>query len=141
MSQREIRTTTVGSYPVPDWFAAHPTEEARVDPTRVVFAIQREAGIDLPTEGELYRVDLNHPDTNGMIDYFVLAMSGVRTKMGRSDWDAFSRHTPMSFRRKPAGGVEGPLGEGGLNPLAECPAAPGGAGRPMRITLTTTAHV
>src|SRR5260370_36960462 len=128
MSQLEIRTTHVGSYPVPEVFAAHPAEEARIDATRAVFAIQREAGIDLPTEGELYRFDLNHPDTNGMIDYFVRAMSGVRTKMGRSDWDAFARHTPMSFRRKPAGVVAGPIGARGLDLLAECAAAAAVAG-------------
>lgn len=137
MPEPEIRTTTVGSYPVPEWFAAHPSEEARIDATRVVFAIQREAGIDLPTEGELYRFDLNHPDTNGMIDYFVRAMSGVRTKMGRSDWEAFARHAPMSFRRKPAGVVEGPVGEGGLNLLADCAAAAAVAGGPFKFTVTS----
>ena len=66
-----ILTTTVGSYPVPDWLVALPSEQALVDATRVVFATQREAGIDLPTDGEMYRYDINHPDTNGMIDYFV----------------------------------------------------------------------
>ena len=66
-----ILTTTVGSYPVPDWLAALPSEQALLDATRVVFDLQRQAGIDLPTDGELYRFDVNHPDTNGMIDYFV----------------------------------------------------------------------
>ena len=50
-----ILTTTVGSYPVPDWLAALPSEQAVIDATRVVFDIQRQAGIDLPTDGELYR--------------------------------------------------------------------------------------
>ena len=36
---------------------------------RVVFDLQRQAGIDLPTDGELYRFDVNHPDTNGMIEH------------------------------------------------------------------------
>jgi methionine synthase II (cobalamin-independent) len=44
-----ILTTTVGSYPVPDWLAALPSEQAVIDATRVVFDIQRQAGIDLPT--------------------------------------------------------------------------------------------
>src|SRR6185369_11778444 len=66
-----ILTTTVGSYPVPDWLAALPSEQAVIDATRVVFDIQRQAGIDLPTDGELYRFDVNHPDTNGMIEYFI----------------------------------------------------------------------
>ena len=52
-----IQTTTVGSYPVPDWLTAAPSRQARLDATRVVFGIQRQAGIDLPTDGELYRFD------------------------------------------------------------------------------------
>ena len=71
MNNPRILTTTVGSYPVPDWLAALPSEQALLDATRVVFDLQRQAGIDLPTDGELYRFDVNHPDTNGMIDYFV----------------------------------------------------------------------
>src|SRR5437899_10984497 len=73
-----ILTTTVGSYPVPDWLAALPSEQALLDATRVVFDLQRQAGIDLPTDGELYRFDVNHPDTNGMIEYFVHKFGGVR---------------------------------------------------------------
>jgi hypothetical protein len=78
-----ILTTTVGSYPVPDWLAALPSEQALIDATRVVFDLQRQAGIDLPTDGELYRFDVNHPDTNGMIDYFVHKLGGVRREVGR----------------------------------------------------------
>ena len=54
-SEPAILTTTVGSYPVPDWLPALPSEQARLDATRVVFQIQRQARIDLPTDGELYR--------------------------------------------------------------------------------------
>src|SRR6184192_1415027 len=93
-----ILTTTVGSYPIPDWLAALPSEQARLDATRMVFNIQRQAGIDLPTDGELYRFDVNHPDTNGMIEYFIRPMAGVRARMGRSDHEAFQRHAPMQFR-------------------------------------------
>src|SRR5580692_3277816 len=107
----EILTTTVGSYPVPDWLAALPSEQARQDATRVVFGMQRQAGIDLPTDGELYRFDVNHPDTNGMIDYFVRPMGGIRSVLGRTDHEAFIRQSHMKFRRKAAGVVEGPLAE------------------------------
>ena len=75
-----ILTTTVGSYPVPDWLAALPSEQALLDATRVVFDLQRQAGIDLPTDGELYRFDVNHPDTNGMIDYFVSRLGGISVR-------------------------------------------------------------
>src|SRR5256885_3467118 len=115
MDTPRIRTTTVGSYPTPDWLNALPSDQARDDAMRVVFDTQRKAGIDLPTDGELYRFDVNHPDTNGMIDYFVGSMGGIRTRLGRSDWDTFQRTRTMGFRAKPAGVVVDQLGEGGLN--------------------------
>ncbi len=137
MSNPQIRTTTVGSYPVPDWFAASPSEQARLDVMRVIFDTQRQAGIDLPTEGEIYRFDLNHPDTNGMIDYFVGPMSGMRTQLGRSDWEAFARLHQMQFRRKPAAVVVGEIGEGGLNLLADCASAASVAPGPFKFTVTS----
>jgi 5-methyltetrahydropteroyltriglutamate--homocysteine methyltransferase len=132
-----ILTTTVGSYPVPDWLAALPSEQARLDATRVVFDIQRQAGIDLPTEGELYRFDVNHPDTNGMIDYFIRPMAGVRASLGRSEHEAFLRKDAMRFRKKAAGVVTGPLGEGGLNLLADCELAASVSSGPFKFTVTS----
>src|SRR5690349_12346256 len=120
MADLAIKTTTVGSYPLPAWLPAMPSEESLIDATRVIFQIQREAGIDLPTDGEMYRFDVNHPDTNGMIEYFVRPMSGMRTVVGRGDWEAFAKKQTMSFRAKPAAVVESELGEGGLNLLADC---------------------
>ena len=136
-SEPLILTTTVGSYPLPEWLAALPSEQARLDATRVVFDIQRQAGIDLPTDGELYRFDVNHPDTNGMIDYFVRPMAGIRAQVGRSDHEAFARTDSMRFRRKAAGVVEGELGEGSLNLLADCELAAGVAGGPFKFTVTS----
>jgi 5-methyltetrahydropteroyltriglutamate--homocysteine methyltransferase len=130
-------TTTVGSYPVPAWLAALPSEQARLDATRVVFDIQRQAGIDLPTDGELYRFDVNHPDTNGMIEYFIRPMGGVRSAVGRSDAEAFGRQPGMSFRRKPAGVVEGALAEGSLNLAADCALAASVAGGDFKFTVTS----
>jgi 5-methyltetrahydropteroyltriglutamate--homocysteine methyltransferase len=131
------QTTTVGSYPVPNWLSALPSEEALIDATRVVFQIQREAGIDLPTDGELYRFDINHPDTNGMIEYFVRPLSGMRTVVGRGDWEAFAKQRTMSFRAKPAAVVEGKLGSGGLNLLADCQRAAAVSGGDFKFTLTS----
>jgi 5-methyltetrahydropteroyltriglutamate--homocysteine methyltransferase len=132
-----ILTTTVGSYPVPDWLAALPSEQAVIDATRVIFAIQRDAGIDLPTDGELYRFDVNHPDTNGMIEYFIRPMAGVSGRVGRSAADDFSRQSGMGFRRKPAGIVTGPLGEGSLNLMGDCRRAAEIAGGPFKFTVTS----
>lgn len=137
MSEPSILTTTVGSYPVPDWLAALPSEQARLDATRVVFDVQRQAGIDLPTDGELYRFDVNHPDTNGMIEYFIRPMAGIRAQVGRADHEAFAAVNAMKFRRKAAGVVEGPLGEGSLNLMADCELAASVAGGPFKFTVTS----
>ena len=132
-----IRTTTVGSYPVPDWLSALPSEQALVDATRMVFSLQRQLGIDLPVDGEFYRFDVNHPDTNGMIDYFVRPMAGMRTVLGRSDHEAFAALSQMKFRSKAAAAVEGPIGEGGLNLLADCQRAAAVAGGAFKFTVTS----
>ena len=132
-----ILTTTVGSYPVPEWLAALPSEQGVIDATRVVFNIQRQAGIDLPTDGELYRFDVNHPDTNGMIEYFIRPMSGISSVVGRSITEEFTRHSPMGFRRKPAGVVTGALGEGSLNLLNDCQRAASVSGGAFKFTVTS----
>src|SRR5438093_5171746 len=102
-----ILTTVVGSYPVPEWLVALPSEQALIDATSVVFQIQELAGIDVVADGELYRFDVNHPDTNGMIDYFVRPFGGVRGAIGLADVDAFAKVAGMQFRARPAGVVEG----------------------------------
>jgi 5-methyltetrahydropteroyltriglutamate--homocysteine methyltransferase len=132
-----ILTTTVGSYPYPAWLAAMPSEQSLLDATRVVVDIQRQAGIDLPTDGELYRFDVNHPETNGMIEYFITPLSGVRAAVGHSDWREFQRRQGMGFRRKPAGVVEGELGEGSLNLPADCERSMAVAGRNLKFTVTS----
>jgi 5-methyltetrahydropteroyltriglutamate--homocysteine methyltransferase len=137
MSEPRILTTTVGSYPIPDWLAALPSEQAVIDATRVVFSIQRQAGIDLPTDGELYRFDVNHPDTNGMIEYFIRPMAGIEQIAGRSAAEAFARQAGMGFRRKPAGVVTGPLGEGSLDLLRDCQRAKDVAGGQFKFTVTS----
>src|SRR5256886_5139974 len=136
-SAPRILTTTVGSYPVPDWLAALPSEQALLDATRVVFDLQCQAGIDMPTDGELYRFNVNHPDTNGMIEYFVHKFGGVRREVGRCDTAAFRAKTEMRFRDKPAAVVTGPITEGVLNLPEDCARAASVAGGPFKFTLTS----
>ena len=137
MSTPSILTTTVGSYPIPAWLAASPSEEAVIDATRVVVDTQRQAGIDLPTDGELYRFDVNHPDTNGMIEYFIRPLAGVRTDTGYSEWAEYRAMQSMAFRAKPAGVVEGPIGEGSLNLPAACARTVEVAGPAVKFTVTS----
>jgi 5-methyltetrahydropteroyltriglutamate--homocysteine methyltransferase len=131
-----IRTTVVGSYPVPDWLAAAPSEQALADATRVVIATQEQAGIDLVCDGELYRFDLNHPETNGMIEYFTRPMSGIRSDIAFSEWLDYAKSAGMRFRARPPGVVDGPVGAGTLNLPIACARAKSLATRPLKFTLT-----
>src|SRR5438874_767784 len=115
MPAPRIRTTVVGSYPLPDWLAAAPSEQALVDATRVVIATQEQAGIDVVCDGELYRFDVNHPQTNGMSEYFVRPLAGMRPDIAFSEWIDYSKRSGTRFRTRPPGVVEGPIGAGSLN--------------------------
>src|SRR3954468_22904811 len=131
-----IRTTVVGSYPVPDWLVALPSQQSLIDATRVVFKIQEMAGIDVVADGELYRFDINHPDTNGMIEYFIRPMSGIRSSISRADIQEFSKLEGMGFRSEPAGVVEGPIDEGTLDLPRDYRRARALTKHPMKFTLT-----
>jgi 5-methyltetrahydropteroyltriglutamate--homocysteine methyltransferase len=132
-----ILTTTVGSYPIPDWLVALPSEQALIDAIRVVFDIQRQAGIDLPTDGELYRFDINHPETNGMIEYFIHRFGGIRSSVGREDVAAFRAKAEMRYRTKPSAVVTGPLAEGTLNLPEDSVRAAYIARGPFKFTVTS----
>lgn len=98
-----------------DWLAANPTRQALEDATKVVLKTQELAEIDLVADGELYRFDVNHPETNGMIEYFVNPLGNVRSEITRSDVAAFGKQKGMSFRKRPAAVVEGAINEGTLD--------------------------
>jgi 5-methyltetrahydropteroyltriglutamate--homocysteine methyltransferase len=115
MAKPEIKTKVVGSYPVPSWLAANPCAPALRDAILVVLKTQELAGIDLVSDGELSRFDVSHPETNGMIDYFIRPMGGISSALTREDLAQFAAEQRMGFRAQPAGVVEGPLTEGTLN--------------------------
>ena len=110
-----IRTTVVGSYPVPPWLQALPTTPALRDAIMVVVRTQELAGIDVVSDGELSRFDVNHPETNGMIEYFVHPLEGVSSTCSRAEIEQFRSLPGMKFRTAPAGVVRGPIGEGTMN--------------------------
>ena len=132
-----IQTTLVGSYPVPQWLTAHPSQQGLRDATAVVLHLQELAGIDLAVDGELYRFNPDHPETNGMIEYFVQPLDGVRSAIRRSDIELFRSQSHLDFRRRPAGVVEGPIGEGTLD-LVEAYSRVAELSRaPIKFTLTS----
>ena len=136
MKTPRILTTVVGSYPFPDWLAALPSEQAVLDATRVVIHTQEQAGLDLVCDGELYRFDVNHPETNGMIEYFVRPLAGVRADIAFSEWIEYSKGAATRFRTRPPGVVEGPIGAGALNLPVACARARALTSRPFKFTLT-----
>src|SRR2546426_9009804 len=82
-----VMTTVVGSYPVPSWLAGNSSRSVLRDAILTVLKTQELAGLDLISDGELQRFDPGHPETNGMIDYFVSRMDGIRTRFSRPDLD------------------------------------------------------
>ncbi len=136
MTAPAIRTTVVGSYPVPEWLIALPSQQALIDATKVVFKIQELAGIDVVADGELYRWDVNHPDTNGMIEYFIRPLDGIRSRVTRKDIEEFKRLEGMGFRAAPAGVVEGAIDEGTLMLSEDYRRARACTSHPMKFTLT-----
>jgi 5-methyltetrahydropteroyltriglutamate--homocysteine methyltransferase len=132
-----IRTTVVGSYPIPDWLRACPTRGALRDAMMVVLKTQELAGIDVVADGELSRFDVNHPETNGMIDYFTRRLSGIRPMLSRAEREAFRRDAGLSYRSEPAGVVEQKLGEGTLDLPRDCALARSLTRAPLKFTLTS----
>lgn len=131
-----IQTTVIGSYPIPDWLAAFPSEQALLDATAVVIKTQENAGIDLVTDGELCRFNINHPESNGMIDYFVRPLENVRTTLSRSELLHFRENEEMNYRSKPSGLVEGEIDEGTLNLLEDYHRARNLTSSPLKFTVT-----
>lgn len=132
----QIKTTVVGSYPVPAWLVANPSEQAVADATRVVLNTQETAGIDVVCDGELYRFDPNHPETNGMIEYFTRPMDGIRTQMGFDELQAYRGQRGMQFRTRPPGVVDGPISAGTLDLPGACRRAQALATHSFKFTLT-----
>jgi 5-methyltetrahydropteroyltriglutamate--homocysteine methyltransferase len=110
-----IKTTVVGSYPVPSWLVGNTSRLVLRDAVMSVLKTQELACLDLISDGELMRFDPSHPETNGMIDYFVSQMEGIRKHFSLSDFDRFRADRASGFRLLTAGMVVERIGEGTLN--------------------------
>lgn len=136
MDQTNIKTTVVGSYPIPSWLAAYPSTPNLTDAILVVLKTQELAGLDVIADGELTRFNVNHPETNGMIEYFIRPMANIAPVLSRQELEKFRATSGMSFRTQPAGVVRGPLGEGSLNLPAAWSSVRDLTDRPLKFTLT-----
>jgi 5-methyltetrahydropteroyltriglutamate--homocysteine methyltransferase len=121
---------------MPDWLVALPSEQALIDATRAVIHTQEQAGIDVVCDGELSRFDLNHPETNGMIEYFVKPMAGIRTAIRFDELVDYRAQRGMGFRTRPPAVVDGPVSAGTLDLPQACARARRLASKPFKFTLT-----
>ena len=131
-----LKTTVVGSYPVPEWLRAHPSRDGLRDAILAILKTQELAGLDLLADGEFGRFDVNHPETNGMIDYFIGPMSGVETQLSRAELGAFRESETGTYRRAPAGIVRSAIGEGTLNLPADFDLVRPLTSHPLKFTVT-----
>jgi 5-methyltetrahydropteroyltriglutamate--homocysteine methyltransferase len=106
------------------------------DAIMVVLKTQELAGIDVVADGELNRFDPSHPETNGMIDYFVSKMDGIRTRFSITDIQKFRADSGVAYRTDPAGIVTGDVGEGTLNLLRDYEFTRTLTASPLKFTCT-----
>ncbi len=132
-----IKTTVVGSYPVPAWLRLSGTREGLRDAMLVVLKTQELAGIDVVSDGELCRWDVNHPETNGMIDYFVRPMDGMKTELSFDQLQAWRAKPENAYRPQPAAVVTGPIGAGRLNLPRDYALYRDLTPRPKKFTVTS----
>jgi 5-methyltetrahydropteroyltriglutamate--homocysteine methyltransferase len=114
MTER-IRTTVVGSYPVPSWLVGNTSSQVLRDAVMVVLKTQELAGLDLITDGELSRFDPSHPEANGMVDYFVGQMEGIQQQFPMADLQRFYHDRALGSRSLSAGMVVSNVEAGTLN--------------------------
>lgn len=131
-----IKTTVVGSYPIPHWLRGDTSKTTLRDAILVVLKTQELAGLDVVADGELNRFDPSHPETNGMIDYFVSRMDGIRNRFSLEDIDAFRADAGVAYRTEPAGIVTGPITPGVLNLRADYEFTRGLTQSPLKFTCT-----
>lgn len=111
----KIRTTVIGSYPVPSWLVGNTSLLVLRDAMMAVIQTQELVGIDLVTDGELMRFDPSNPETNGMVDYFASRVDGIRKDFCLSDFEQYRTDRAMGYRLLTAGMVVGKIHEGTLN--------------------------
>jgi 5-methyltetrahydropteroyltriglutamate--homocysteine methyltransferase len=115
-----IKTTVVGSYPVLPWMVGNPSRLVLRDAVMAVLKTQELAGLELVTDGELMRFDPSHPETNGMVDYFISRMGGIRKELSPADFERYRADHAAGYQLATAGVVVGAIEEGTLNLPLDC---------------------
>jgi 5-methyltetrahydropteroyltriglutamate--homocysteine methyltransferase len=131
-----IKTTVVGSYPVPSWLVGNTSSVVLRDAVMVVLKTQELAGLDLITDGELSRFDPSHPEANGMVEYFVRQMEGIRRQRTIAELQRFYHDRALGSRSLPAGMVVSKVEAGTLNLVRDYEAVRALTTFPLKFTCT-----
>jgi 5-methyltetrahydropteroyltriglutamate--homocysteine methyltransferase len=137
MAEPAIKTTVVGSYPIPTWLAAYPSTPNLRDSLLVVLKTQEMAGLDVIADGELSRFNVNHPETNGMIEYFLNPLDGIASPLSREEREQWAQQSGMKFRKQPAGVVREEIDEGALDLHGDFEFVRRFTDKPLKFTVTS----
>jgi len=113
-----------------------PSRPVLRDAIMTVLKTQELAGLDLVTDGELTRFDPSNPEANGMVDYFVSQLSGIRKGFSPADFEQFRADRASGYRLLTPGVVIGKVGEGTLNLLQDYEFVRGLTRFPLKFTCT-----
>jgi 5-methyltetrahydropteroyltriglutamate--homocysteine methyltransferase len=131
-----LKATVVGSYPMLPWMVGNPSRLVLRDAVMAVLKTQELAGLDLVTDGELMRFDASHPEANGMVEYFVSRLEGIRHVFSSADFERYRADRLAGYQSLTGMRVVGPIGEGSLNLPQDCEFARSLTQRPFKFTCT-----
>jgi 5-methyltetrahydropteroyltriglutamate--homocysteine methyltransferase len=131
-----IKTTVVGSYPVLPWMVGHPSRLVLRDAVMAVLKTQELAGLELVTDGELARFDANHPEANGMVDYFLERLDGIRKAVSPADFERYRADRAAGYQLVTGAIVVGKIGGGALNLPRDCELTRSLTRLPLKFTCT-----
>jgi len=131
-----VKTTVVGSYPVLPWMVGNPSRLVLRDAVMAVLKTQELAGLDLVTDGELMRFDASHPEANGMVEYFVSRLDGIRPGYSPADVERYRADSVAGSQFQIGMSVIGPITEGSLNLPRDCEFARSLTRLPFKFTCT-----
>jgi 5-methyltetrahydropteroyltriglutamate--homocysteine methyltransferase len=131
-----LKTTVVGSYPVLPWMAGNPSRVVLRDAVMAVLKTQELAGLDLVTDGELARFDPSHPDANGMVDYFVSRLDGIRPTVSPFASERYRADSAAGYLAPVGATIVGKIGDGTLNLPRDCEFSRALTRLPFKFTCT-----
>jgi 5-methyltetrahydropteroyltriglutamate--homocysteine methyltransferase len=131
-----IETSVVGSFPLPRWLDQSASEEAILDAIKAIIKDQENVGLDLISDGEVYRNLYCHEKTNGMIDHYAERLAGISTEQPRALLERMRHDPELAYRDAPAGVVDGKINHGLLDLRREFESTRKLTKHPLKFTFT-----